>query len=128
MRCLLDTNILIYLDLDPAKLSAAARHEILEPASELFLSVACLWEMQLKIAKGKLSLSRSLAEVIAEQCRVNGLRLLGVEPAHIYRLAGLPFHHTDPFDRMIIAQALMEGMTIVTSDGEFAQYGVPVVW
>ena len=128
MRCLLDANVLIFTDLDPGKLTAAAEREILNPANELHLSIASLWEMQLKIARGKLSLSRPLPDVVAEQCRVNGIRLLAVEPAHIYRLAGLPFHHSDPFDRILIAQALHEGMAIITSDGEFAPYGVPVIW
>jgi PIN domain nuclease of toxin-antitoxin system len=80
--------------------------------------------MQLKIALGKLTLSRPLAEVVAAQCQA----IFGIEPAHVYRLGGLPFHHNDPFDRMIIAQALVEGMTIITSDGEFGPYGVAVLW
>jgi PIN domain nuclease of toxin-antitoxin system len=84
--------------------------------------------MQLKIARGKLTLSRPLAEVVAAQCQANGLRLFGIEAEHVYRLDSLPFHHSDPFDRMIIAQALVEGMTIITSDGEFGPYGVAVLW
>ena len=128
MRCLLDANTLIFLDVARDRLSARAKGEILNPANELFLSVASIWEMQIKIARGKLSLSRPLPEVVAEQCRVNGIRLLAVESAHIYRLAGLPFHHSDPFDRILIAQALHESMSIITSDGEFAPYGVPVIW
>lgn len=128
MRCLLDANVLIFLDLDPDRLSAAARREILNPANELHLSIASLWEMQLKISRGKLTLSRPLAEVVTAQCQANGLQLLGIEPAHVFRLGGLPFHHNDPFDRMIIAQALVEGMTIITSDGEFGPYGVAVLW
>jgi PIN domain nuclease of toxin-antitoxin system len=128
MRCLLDANVFIFLDVDPDRLSAAARREILNPANELHLSIASLWEMQLKIARGKLTLSRPLAEVVAAQCQANGLRIFGIEPAHVYRLGNLPFHHNDPFDRMIIAQALVEGMTIITSDGEFGPYGVAVLW
>ena len=128
MRCLLDANVLIFLDLDSERLSAAARREILNPANELHLSIASLWEIQLKISRGKLTLSRSLAEVVTAQCQANGLQLLGIEPEHVFRLGGLPFHHHDPFDRMIIAQALVEGMTIITSDGEFGPYGVAVLW
>ena len=128
MRCLLDANVLIFLDLDPDRLSTAARREILNPANELYFSIASLWEVQLKIARGKLTLSRPLAEVVATQCQVNGLRLFGIEPMHVYRLGLLPFHHNDPFDRMIIAQALGEDMTIITSDGEFSAYGVALVW
>ena len=128
MRCLLDANALIFLDLEPERLSVAAQREILNPTNELHLSIASLWEMQLKIARGKLTLSRPLAEVVAAQCHVNGLRLFGIEPAHVYRLGLLPFHHNDPFDRMIIAQALAEDMAIITSDGEFSAYGVRLVW
>jgi len=128
MQCLLDANILIYLDLDPAKLTPLAQREILDSANNLYLSVASVWEMQLKIACGKLALSRSLEEVIAGQCQTNGLRLLGLELPHIFRLESLPFHHNDPFDRILIAQARVEGMSIITSDGAFSQYGVTVVW
>lgn len=128
MRCLLDANVFIFLDLDPGRLSAVAQREILNPANELHLSMASLWEMQLKIARGKLTLSRPLTEIVAAQCQVNGLRLFGIAPAHVYRLGTLPFHHHDPFDRMIIAQALVEGMSIITSDGEFAPYGVALLW
>ena len=128
MRCLLDANALIFLDLEPERLSVAAQREILNPTNELHLSIASLWEMQLKIARGKLTLSRPLAEVVAAQCQVNGLRLFGIEPAHVYRLGLLPFHHNDPFDRMILAQGLAEDMAIITSDGEFSAYGVRLVW
>jgi PIN domain nuclease of toxin-antitoxin system len=128
MQCLLDANILIYLDLEPAKLTPAAQREILDPANDLYLSVASVWEMQLKIARGKLALSRSLQEVIAGQCQTNGIRLLNLELSHIFRLETLPFNHSDPFDRILIAQAQVEGMAIVTSDGAFAQYGVSVIW
>ncbi len=128
MRCLLDTNILIFLDLNRGRLSPKAKSEILDPANDLFLSVASIWEMQLKIARRKLTLTRPLPDVVADQCRVNGVRILAVTPAHIYALAGLAFHHNDPFDHMLIAQALHEGMTIITSDGEFAPYGVPLIW
>ena len=128
MRCILDANVLIFLDLDPAKLSPIAKREILNPANELFFSVASIWEMQIKIARGKLTLTRPLSDLVADQCRVNGIRILGIEPAHVYALSGLAFHHNDPFDRILIAQALHEGVSIITSDGEFEPYGVTLVW
>jgi len=88
MRCLLDANVLIFLDLEPARLSAAAQREILNPANELHLSIANIWEMQLKIARGKLSLSRPLADVIAAQCQANGVRIWRILSARCRRRAG----------------------------------------
>jgi len=84
--------------------------------------------MQLKHQKGKLLLRKPLAEIIEEQCAQNGLLLLPIEPADIYGLGQLPFHHADPFDRLILSQARLRGFSMVTEDGEFAKYGVSIVW
>ena len=84
--------------------------------------------MQLKHQRGKLLLRKPLAEIIEEQCRQNGLLLVPIEPADIYGLSQLPFHHADPFDRLIISQARQRGFSVVTEDGAFPRYGVPIVW
>ena len=84
--------------------------------------------MQLKHQRGKLVLRKPLAEIIEEQCRQNGLLLLAIEPADIYGLSQLPFHHADPFDRVIISQARLRGFPVVTEDGEFPKYAIPIVW
>jgi PIN domain nuclease of toxin-antitoxin system len=88
-----------------------------------------VWEIQIKWQLGKLTLPKSpLAEIVEEQQRVNGIQVLPIELRHIYALGALPQHHRDPFDRMIIAQASAEGLTIVTADPAFAAYGVPLLW
>lgn len=128
MDLLLDTCAFIWWDSGGGSLSPAAVGALQDPANRLHLSLASLWEMQLKHQRGKLLLRKPLAEIIDDQGRQNGLRLCAVEPADIYGLSQLPFHHADPFDRLIISQARLRGFPIVTDDGEFPKYGVPVVW
>ncbi len=128
MDLLLDTCAFIWWDSDLTQLSPAATAALRDPANRLFLSHASLWEMQLKHQKGKLPLRKPLPEIIEEQCRQNGLILLSIEPGAIYGLGLLPPHHTDPFDRLILSQARVAGHTVVTDDGEFRKYGVPILW
>jgi len=127
MDLLLDTCAFIWWD-SGGGLSSVAAAALQDPANRLHLSLASLWEMQLKHQRGKLLLRKPLAEIIEEQCRQNGLLLLAIEPADIYGLSQLPFHHADPFDRLIISQAKQRGFSVVTEDGEFPRYGVPIVW
>jgi PIN domain nuclease of toxin-antitoxin system len=127
MDLLLDTCAFIWWDSGGGSLSAVAVAVLQDRANRLHLSHASLWEMQLKHQKGKLLLRKPLGDVIEEQCRQNGLHLLSIEPPDIYGLGQLAFHHADPFDRLIISQARLRGFSVVTDDGEFAKYGVPVV-
>jgi PIN domain nuclease of toxin-antitoxin system len=128
MDLLLDTCAFIWWDSGGGSLSPVASAALQDPANRLHLSHASLWEMQLKHQKGKLLLRKPLTEIIEEQCRQNGLLLLSIEPADIYGLSRLPFHHADPFDRLILSQARLRGFPVVTEDGEFPRYGVPIVW
>jgi len=99
-----------------------------DSANRLYLSHASIWEMQLKHQKGKLHLRKPLAEIIQEQCLLNGLLLLPIEPRDLYGLGQLAPHHADPFDRLIISQAKVRSFAVVTDDGKFVKYGVPIVW
>jgi PIN domain nuclease of toxin-antitoxin system len=128
MKLLLDTHAFIWWDEDPARLGTAAHAACLNPDNGLVLSTASIWEMQLKRMIGKLTLRKPLRELLDDQVRQNGLEIAPVGVEHILRLDSLPFHHRDPFDRILIAQAQVEGWSVVTQDGAFAQYGVPVVW
>ena len=128
MDLLLDTCAFIWWDSGGQRLSPAATAALHDSANRLHLSHASLWEMQLKHQKGKLLLRKPLAEIIREQAAQNGLQLLAIEPEDIFTLGELAPYHADPFDRIIIAQARRRGFSVVTDDGEFAQYGVPVVW
>ena len=128
MDLLLDTCAFIWWDSSSGDLSAVAAAALQDPANRLHLSLASIWEMQLKHQKGKLLLRKALADIIQEQCAQNGLLLLPIEPGAIYGLSQLPLHHADPFDRLIISQTKLHGFSVVTNDGEFPKYGVPIVW
>ena len=128
MDLLLDTCAFIWWDSGGGNLSAAAMAALHHPENRLHLSVASIWEMQLKHQKGKLLLRKALEDLVQDQCAQNGLVLVPIEPGAIYRLAQLPPHHADPFDRLIVSQAKMHGFSVVTNDGEFSKYGVPLVW
>lgn len=128
MKLLLDTHTFLWWDREPARLSVRAREAIRRPGAELFLSLASVWEMQIKVSNGKLDLRIPLKGVIAEQQSTNGLQLLSVRPEHVWRLAGLPRLHRDPFDRMLVAQAIEEGMRLVSNDPDIAQYRIGTFW
>ena len=120
MDLLLDTCAFIWWDSGGGSLSEMAWEILQNPANQLHLSHVSIWEMQLKHQKGKLVLRKPLAEIVQDQCLQNGLLLLPIEPAHIYGLSHLPPHHADPFDRLIISQAKLQGFSVVTDDHELA--------
>jgi PIN domain nuclease of toxin-antitoxin system len=124
MRLLLDTHILIWWIDSPQRLPARVRLALEEVTNEIHASVVNLWEIQVKLQLGKLQLTVPLTQLIASQRRINALRVLPVEPAHIYELDNLPLIHRDPFDRLLIAQANVEGLTLVTVDPLCTAYPV----
>jgi PIN domain nuclease of toxin-antitoxin system len=128
MKGLLDTHVFIWWDSEPAKLSARVLQILQDPATTLLLSVASLWEMQIKQQLGKLTLRVPLADIVAGQQQTNGLQVLAVSLEHVLALSGLPTPHKDPFDRMLVAQAKVEGAILLSADAIFAQYPVTVVW
>lgn len=92
------------------------------------MSAANLWEVAIKLSLGKLKLPAPFADIFPRQLELNGFALLPLTPAHCARLLTLPFHHRDPFDRVLLAQAKSERMTLVTNDGQFGAYGIPLLW
>lgn len=123
MNLLLDTHaVLWWLDDDPT-LSDAARAEISDPENTVYLSAVAVWEMRIKQGIGKLDLPDDFDEVLDGQA----FSKLPVTVDHAHTIAGLPAIHRDPFDRMLVAQAVVEGMTIVTRDRRIAEYGVDVL-
>jgi PIN domain nuclease of toxin-antitoxin system len=128
MRLLLDTHAFIWADDQPEKLSPDAKAACEDPANELILSVASAWEMQLKLMLGKLALRKPLRSVIEDWIHQNTILILPVNLDHIIRLETLSNHHKDPFDRVLIAQAMTEGLTVVTHDRAFSLYNIPIVW
>ena len=128
MKLLLDTHAFLWADHDPSKLSAQARALLSDPTHVRLLSVASLWEMQIKSMLGKLTLRLPLPELIFEHESVNALILLPVTSRHIFELTGLPSIHGDPFDRLLIAAARTEAATLLSADPVFRNYPVPVIW
>jgi PIN domain nuclease of toxin-antitoxin system len=126
MRLLIDTHILIWF-LEGNKFLIKSRRQIISnPQNDIFVSIASLWEMAIKISLGKLTLASPLADVI-KQIAVENIDILPVSPEHTLQVSALSFHHRDPFDRIIIAQAQVENLPIMTSDTEFAKYSAQIL-
>ena len=128
MRLLLDTHTFLWFIMGNSNLSADARALIEDQANEKFLSVASLWEIAIKVSIGKLGLSAPFDTLIPQQLSANGFELLRLEINHAAALISLPFHHRDPFDRLLIAQALVEQMQIVSIDSAFDAYPIARLW
>jgi len=125
MKVLLDTHIFIWWDSEPEKLSPNILSLLQRTDTKLYVSVVSLWEIQIKSQLGKLTLSQSLEDIYDSQNK-NGISFLSVIPAHVLNLNTLPLHHKDPFDRMLISQALVEGLTLISIDQIFKLYDVPL--
>ena len=128
MRLLLDTHTLLWWQTDPQRLSQRALQELKRADNEIFMSVVNPWEIQIKAQLGKLTLPKKLSDLIQRQQEENGFGLLLVHPEHVYELDALPFHHRDPFDRLLIAQSRKEGMALVSDDPEMKLYEVNLIW
>lgn len=126
MSVLLDTHTLIWVALDASELSVSARWALDDEQTAQFCSLASLWEISIKVNIKKLDLTVPLAVFFSEVRK--RFEVLPVEEKHCLRHATLPLHHRDPFDRMIIAQALSENLTIISNDSAFDAYGVRRIW
>lgn len=126
MTLLLDTQAFLWWVTDDPRLSSRARRAI--AGTPCLLSIASCWEMAIKASVGKLDIRRPIERFFQEQLEVNGFSLLPVSLEHAAGVAGLPFHHRDPFDRLLAAQALHQQIPIVSSDPVFRKYGVKRVW
>jgi PIN domain nuclease of toxin-antitoxin system len=124
MRLLLDTHAFIWACDTPAKLTARTRAVIAEPDNDVCISAASMWEMAIKSALGRLRFPMDrMTEIVAEM----GFDALSMTMAHALEAGSLPRHHDDPFDRMLIAQARLDGLTLVTRDRQFASYDVAIL-
>jgi PIN domain nuclease of toxin-antitoxin system len=128
MKLLLDTHAFLWFVMGSANLSGNARAFIEDISNENLLSIASLWEMAIKVSLGKLTLSAPFDQLIPEQLNLNGIGLLHIEIDHVSLLATLPFHHRDPFDRLLIAQAISEKIPVVSIDSAFDAYGITRLW
>ena len=127
MSYLLDTHAFLWLADNPAKLSASARAAIDQPEADVFLSLASVWEISIKSTKKDLGLDLSVDELIRLGL-VDGLKLLPIELEHVLGVRSLPPLHGDPFDRLLISQALLSGLTLITIDPQIKRYSVPTLW
>jgi PIN domain nuclease of toxin-antitoxin system len=128
MRALLDTHAFLWWILDDEQLSSNARSTIRDARNELFLSAASGFEIAVKASLGKLDLPSDLGRFVAEQLGLNRIRQLPISMEHSLAVYDLPLHHRDPFDRLIVAQARVERLPVITIDPQFARYEVEVIW
>ncbi|HMF17523.1 MAG TPA: type II toxin-antitoxin system VapC family toxin [Gemmataceae bacterium] len=128
MRHLLDSHTLLWYSLGDPKLSGTANGLIGNPANEILLSPVSYWEIAIKISIGKLTLHQPYEDFIDACLNKYGFRILPIDPKHTARLIGLPFHHKDPFDRLLVAQAIVEGIPIVSNDTALDVYGITRFW
>lgn len=128
VRALLDTHTFIWWATDDPSLTTVARSAISDRANEIFLSSVTPWEMAIKIAIGKLRLTVPLNSFVLSQVSLYQFKPLHVTYDHTYLLEGLPQHHKDPFDRLLIAQAMVENLVLLTCDVKFTPYGVRTLW
>lgn len=128
MRLLLDTHALVWSLDDPARLSAVASAAILDPANDRLLSAATIWELAIELGQGKLTLSMAYRLWMARAIADLNLTTLPVTVEYADRQSTLPPHHKDPFDRLLVAQALVEGVPVVGADAAFDPYGIARIW
>lgn len=128
LRALLDTHSFLWFVTANPKLSATAKRLISVGSDEFLLSVASVWEIAIKVNIGRLPIPEPLDTFIPEQLRVNRIGLLPIEPRHCFEVARLHLHHRDPFDRLLIAQAIIEGLPIVSADSAFDSYPIERLW
>lgn len=127
MKVLLDTHTFIWWDSEPSKLSPLALRLCQDPATVLLFSVASAWKIQIKLQLGKLNLNLPLADIIRQQ-QINGINILSVTLNHVLTLQNLPTPHKDPFDRLLVVQAIVEGAILLSVNFIFSQYPVSVLW
>jgi PIN domain nuclease of toxin-antitoxin system len=128
MRVLLDTHAFLWFLLQDSRLSKSADLVISDPANDIEISPASYWEIAIKVAINKYALPIPYQQFIEAQLTANDFRVLHIEPKHTAQLIKMPFHHRDPFDRLLIAQAQSENLPIVSADAKFDAYGVSRLW
>jgi len=128
MKVLLDTHALLWLISDDERLSENAKLIFLNQGNRLFFSVASLWEICIKKSLEKIALRNDWLRTIQAEMEANTIQWLPIETAHCAEVAELPFHHRDPFDRMLVAQAIVEDMQLLSRDDRLSDYAIERVW
>lgn len=128
MKVLIDTHVFIWWTSDQIKLSPYVYDLLTDPNTEAILSIASIWEMQIKSSLGKLTFKTALPELVEDEVKRNLIKLLPINLTHIYALSNLPNHHRDPFDRLLIAQSMNEKLALVSIDEKFNSYNIERLW
>lgn len=128
MKALLDTHTLLWLADHPEKLPARVIDLCEDGSNELYISIASFWELAIKMSLGKIELEDNALERLKTWCDDNTIQLLNININHCQQVQTLPFHHRDPFDRLLIAQALCDGLVLLSADEHFADYDADVIW
>ena len=124
MKYLLDTHALLWITTDDPKLSKKAKNIYLDAENEILLSIASIWELAIKSRIGKITFQKDLDDFVDAHIKGNNIEILKIELPHVLRIEKLPFHHRDPFDRLIIAQAIEDNLKILGADNTFDKYKV----
>ncbi|MFZ4655778.1 MAG: type II toxin-antitoxin system VapC family toxin [Caldilineaceae bacterium] len=128
MRFLLDTHTLIWFILDAPQLSPTAKRLIEDANNDIWVSTASLWEIAIKMSLGKLDMGAPFSALVPGQLTTNRIEILPITVAHLHHVAQLPFHHRDPFDRLLIAQSQVEEVSLLSRDATFDRYNVQRIW
>ncbi|MCC6299787.1 MAG: type II toxin-antitoxin system VapC family toxin [Anaerolineales bacterium] len=128
MKYLLDTHTFLWWNLDDVQLSSTAKDIIADGSNEIFLSAASAWEIAIKTARRRLSLPEDPARYVSSRVNLHGFQALPVHIHHATQVYNLPMRHTDPFDRLLIAQSQIESMPLISLDRDIRKYEVEVVW
>jgi len=128
MKYLLDTHALLWITTDDLKLSKKAKNIYLDAENEILLSIASIWELAIKSSIGKITFQKDLDDFVDVHIKGNNIEILKIELPHVLRIEKLPFHHRDPFDRLIIAQAIEDNLKILGADNTFDKYKVKRIW
>lgn len=128
MKYLLDTHTLLWIVEDSEKLGEKAKQLYLDNSNDIYLSIASLWEMAIKISIKKLDIQLSLSKFVEKHILGNNIQLLNIMVEHVSPLETLPFHHRDPFDRIIISQCIQEKMALISKDRTFDAYQIERIW
>jgi len=128
VRILLDTHVWLWWVAEPERLRASVRRQIADRDNTILLSAASSWEIAIKWAVGKLHLPEPPEEFVPKRLSRDAISSLSIEHVHALRVASLPLHHQDPFDRLLAAQAQVEGLPLVTVDKQFKPYDIKIIW
>ena len=128
MKAILDTHVFLWWINDDKRLSSRARDVISDGTNELFVSAATGWEITIKVQIGRLELPQDPEHFLPQQLKANAFKILPIEMAHALHVFSLPDHHRDPFDRILVAQAQVEDMPILSADPNIKKYQIETIW